>query len=215
MSFDPKAKCDSAFKRTILMRCYDTLSRAGFRRIRKESVDWPLGGGLNAWVGLNTGLYIDRLDINPFVGVHVEPIEKMWHEIEAIPYPGRYGPSATYAVHIGEISEAADLPAFAFTPWQSEDFVSMEIERLANLFATVGIKYARSLADYEVLLPLLAKRAPMLGTYPQRVACCLYLMGRFGDANRFVMELPPSDHASLGSFIPRFVERLGIELSGS
>ena len=51
----------------------------------------------------------------------------------------------------------------------------------------IGMSYARSIADYDTLLPLLKSRVNMLGGYPERVACCLYLMGRFADAREFAV----------------------------
>jgi hypothetical protein len=53
-------KCDSAFKKVIMLQCYDALERAGFTRYRKEGVDWPLYDGFHAWLGLNTAIHHDR-----------------------------------------------------------------------------------------------------------------------------------------------------------
>ena len=211
MSAANAAKCDSAFKQVILNRCYDALARVGFRRLRKETVDWPLTDGFNAWVGLNSGLYPDRLEINPFVGIHAVPIEKMWLGLEGKPYPGRYGPSATFAVHMGELDGGSNQPAFVFTPTQSEHFVSAELDRLACLYATIGVGFARTISDYQSLLSPLLKRAPMLGGFPQRVACCLFLMDRRDDANRFIHGLSSGDKGSLAGFIQPFLDQMRSE----
>ena len=213
MSAHTAAKCDSAFKHVIMTGCYDALARVGFQRRRKELVDWPLADGFNAWVGLNTGLYADRLEINPFVGIHAAPIEKMWLGLEGKPYPGRYGPFATFAVHMGELDAGANQPAFVFTPSQSERFINTEVDRLAGLYAGIGVGFARSISDYERLLPPLLKRAPTLGGFPQRVACCLFLMDKRDDARRFIDGLSSSDKGNLAGFIPPFLERLRCESS--
>jgi hypothetical protein len=204
--------CDSAFKKRILLKCYDALERVGFYRYRKEGVDWPLHNGFHAWLGLNTGLYRDRLDVNPFVGIHVVQIAKLYNGLDKGRYQTKYSRGvATYAVHMGELAGAEDEPAFAFTPQQSKGFVEAEVDRLANLYATVGLDFARSLASYESLLPLLMDRVPMLGGYPQRVASCLYLMGRKVEARQFVEGFSPRHREYLEGFAVPFLAKLAAE----
>jgi hypothetical protein len=181
-------RCDSAFKKRVLLKCYDALEAVGYSRHRKAEVDWPLAGGFHGWVGLNTGLHKDRLNINPFVGIHSMPIHKLWYRLAGQSYPGRYGRTATYALHMGELDGAKDEPAFAFSPVQSEGFIDSEIERLAALYATVGMDYARSIASYDALLPLFAEMLGRLGGYPEKYACCLYLMGRKAEAQTYIKE---------------------------
>jgi hypothetical protein len=179
-------RCDSAFKKRILLKCYDALEVVGYTRYRKAEVDWPLDDGFHGWAGLNTGLYSDRLSINPFVGIHSVPIEKM-HEMKGGKYPSKYRrTTATYAVHIGELDGAKDEIAFVFGPQQSEGFIDSEVKRLATLYATVGMDYARSIASYDVLLPLFEERLDRLGGYPESYASCLYLMGRKAEARAYV-----------------------------
>ena len=205
-------KCDAAFKQSIILKCYDELERVGFTRFRKESVDWPLHNGFHSWVGLNTGLDRDRLCIEPFTGVHVVPLDRLWESIQVGKWPGKYSRSvATYAVHMGELDSAKDEPAFAFTPQQSKGFVDSEVHRLANLYATVGLDFARSLASYESLLPLLIDRVPMLGGYPQRVASCLYLMNRRAEARQFVEEFLSSNRDIFEGFALPFLAKLEAE----
>lgn len=205
-------RCDSAFKKDIMLQCYDALEGAGFTRYRKEGVDWPLHDGFHAWVGLNTGLYPERLNIEPFVGIHVVPLDKLWESLQVGKWPGKYSRStATYAVHMGELEGADDAPAFAFTPQQSKGFVEAEVDRLANLYVTVGLDFARSLASYESLLPLLMDRVPMLGGYPQRVASCLYLMDRKPEARQFVEEFLPTERDVFEGFALPFLAKLDAE----
>ena len=171
------ARCDAAFKKAVLLACYDALAGVGFSRFRKEAVDWPLGGGFHCWVGLNTGLERTYLEINPFVGVHVVPIMKFYTRLEGRNYSRSV---ATYALHMGELTP--DEPAFRFIP---DAEIGEEAARLARLYAGAGLAYARSIATYENLLPLLRERVEMLGAYPERVACCLYLMGRKDESRAF------------------------------
>jgi hypothetical protein len=189
---------NAEFKRTILLASYEALEREGFTRFRKEDVDRPINEGFHCWVGLNTGLYPDHVAISPFVGVHAPPMMKLAAQLEAEKYNRGY---ATYAVHMGEI--APNENAFHFT--RSTD-IAAEAKRLARLYASVGLSYAQSIADYSTLLPLLEERAPRLGGYPQRVACCLYLMGRIDDAQRYASTLLPNRY--LASFAASFLEMI-------
>ncbi|WP_457097719.1 hypothetical protein [Lysobacter sp. P5_B9] len=178
-------KCDAAYKREVLLKCYEALEAAGFTRYQKENVDRPLGSGFHCWVGLNSGLDMEYVDINPFVGMHVVPIMKLYTGLEGRKYNRNI---ATYAVHMGVL--APHEPVFHFT---RQTDIEAEAARLAHLYSTVGLRYAQSIASYEQLLPLLEERVPMLGGYPERVAACLYLMDRKEDAISFV-ELFLKDH---------------------
>ena len=203
-------RCDAAFKKAILLKCYDALERHGFTRYRKEAVDWPLHDGFHAWVGVNTGLHPDRVNVNPFVGVHVVPIEKFWTSLTVGRWPAKYDrESATYAIHMGELGEALGHErAFASGPQQSEEFIESECERLARLYATVGLDYARSIASYEALLPLLQRRVNSLGAYPERYASCLYLMGRKAEAREFVEGFLSRSREYFEGFAIPFLEKL-------
>jgi hypothetical protein len=179
-------RCDTAFKKRILVKCYNALEAAGFTRYRKTEVDWPFIDGFHGWVGLNNALYSDRFCIEPFVGVHSVCIHKLWYELEGNSYPSRYGRTATYAIHMGELDGVKDEIAFVFGPQQSEGFIDSEVARLAKLYATFGMDYARSIASYDVLLPLFEEELDTLGGYPERYASCLYLMGRKDEARAYV-----------------------------
>jgi hypothetical protein len=198
-------RCDSKFKSAIVLACCDALQQEGFTRFRKENVDWPLDNGFHCWVGLNTGLYPEFVEINPFVGVHVVQIEKLWGKLEqGSKYACKYSrSSATYARHMGEF--APDVPAFQFT--RSTD-VASEARRLAQLYATVGLEFAKVIADYESLLPLLKQRIDMLGAYPERYASCLYLMGRKGEAHAFVENFLPMHRDYFEGFAIPFLKML-------
>jgi len=179
-------QCDAEFKKAVRLKCFDAFEAAGFTRFRKEGVDWPLHDGFHAWVGLNTALYPDRVDITPNVGVHVVPIEKLC-ALRGGKYPYKYDRRvATYAINIGTLEAAGDERAFVFGPQQSDAFIDAECKRLARIYATAGLDYARSIANYETLLPLFQENIESLGLYPERVASCLYLMARKQEAREFV-----------------------------
>lgn len=205
------SRCNAAFKKDIRLKCYDALERNGFTRFAKEGVDWPLDGGFHCWVGLNTGLYSDRVEINPFVGVHVVPIAKLRAALEGCKYDRGI---ATYAIPMGEILSVRNERAFAFTPEQSDSFVASEAQRLAGLYANAGLAYARSIASYEALLPLLEGRVEMLGGYPERVACCLYLMGEIGRARAFVGGFLAREPDYFDSFAGPFLSMIDAEEVG-
>lgn len=201
------APCNAAFKKAIRLKCYDALEREGFTRFAKEGVDWPLREGFHCWVGLNTGLYPDRVEINPFVGVHVVPLAKL-----RVLGGGKYDRRiATYAIHMGELPGARDEQAFAFTTKQSDTFIAAEIQRLARLYAMVGLNYARSIASYEALLPLLKGRLHMLGGYPENVACCLFLMNRVSEAYTFVQDFLAQEPGYFRSFAVPFLDMIESE----
>lgn len=196
-----------------MLKVYDAFEAAGFTRFRKEDVDWPLHDGFHAWVGLNTGLYPDRVDIVPNVGIHVVPIQKLC-SLKAGKYPWKYSRSnASYAINIGTLEAAGDERAFAFGPQQSEAFIDTECKRLAHIYATVGLDYARSIASYEALLPLLQENVDSLGGYPERVASCLYLMGRRREARAFVTDFLARHRDYFEGFANPFLEMLDKEES--
>ncbi len=198
-------RCNAAFKKRILLQCYDALETMGFTRYRKEDVDWPIHDGFHLWVGLNTGLHPDRLNINPFVGIHVVPLDRLIDKLEGSKYSRS---TATYAIHMGELEAAEDEQAFAFGPQQSEGFILSECERLAQLYATAGLDYAKSIASYETLLPLLEGRVEMLGGYPERVATCLYLTGRKSESRKFTEDFLKGKHDYFKGFAVPFLQML-------
>lgn len=196
--------CDAAFKQRIREMCYDALEANGFQRFQKEGVDWPINNNFNCWVGLNTGLYPDKLKINPFVGVHVKAIAKL-KALCGRKYDRRV---ATYAVNMGELDRAKDEIGFCFTLFQSDELIKSECDRLALLYKTIGLEYAKSIATYENLLPLLKARVPMLGGYPESFACCLYLMGRGQEAGEFVEKFRVKEPSYFKDFSAAFLSIL-------
>jgi hypothetical protein len=197
-------RCDAAFKQIVLLRCYDALAAAGFTRFKKEAVDWPLDAGFSCWVGLSTGISPDYVEICPMVGVQVAPIDRLWKRLTTGKYGGKYSRDvATYGVPMGSL--AGGESSFKFFPRMD---LSAQAARLAHEYATTGLAFARSIASYDLLLPLLKERAPIGGGYPQRVACCLYLMGRYAEARTWIEEFPPQRSEYLESFSIPFLQML-------
>ncbi len=195
--------CDAKFKQHVLLKCFEALAAIGFIRYRKEDVDWPLEGGFHCWVGLNTGLYDERVEINPFIGIHVVPIMRLCTSLEGRKYSRSV---STYSLHMGDVSPREQAIEFA-----RETDVEMQAARLAQLYLHVGLPYAKSIASYELLLPLLQERVPMLGGYPERVASCLYLMGRKEEAliftEDFMIKEPDYFKCFANPFLKMLIDR--------
>jgi len=113
--------------------------------------------------------------------------------------------TATYALHMGNL--APKEPLVRFTP-QAD--VAAEASRLARLYADVGLSYALSIGSYDRLLPLLRERVSMLGAYPERVASCLYLMGRKEEARSFVEGFLQDNPDYFEGFAVPFLKMLGV-----
>ena len=195
---------DVTYKQLVWQHCYDALTEVGFTRFRKEGVDWPFGNGFHCWVGLNTAIELEYVEINPFVGVHVVSIEKLWSSLKTGKYPGKYSRStATYAVHMGELVPKERV--FRFT---RETDIATEAARLARFYVNVGLPYAESMASYERVLPLLQSRISRLGAYPERVASCLYMMDRKEEARAFVEDFVKQHRDYFEGFAVPFLKLL-------
>lgn len=193
-------RISAAYKSVVLRCCYDALVEAGFTRFRKEAVDWPLRNDFHCWVGLNTTIDPEYVEINPFVGVHAVPLMKFYTELEGRKYSRGI---ATFAIHMGELVPKERV--FRFTP--QADAVT-EAMRLARLYVGVGLPYAQSMASYELLLPLLQQRVLRLGGYPERVASCLYLMDRKNEARTFVEGFLRQQPSYFSGFAEQFLKLL-------
>lgn len=194
------SRCDVEFKKKVVMACCDALTREGFNRFRKEHVDWPFNENFHCWVGLNTGLYTDCVEISPFVGIHAVKIMQLHMSIVGRSYSRS---TTTYARHMGEL--APNVPRFSF--YKTTD-IEHEAGRLARLYATVGLEFAKAIGDYESISSLLKQRVDMLGSYPERYACCLYLMGKSDDARVFVINFLSSHELYFDNFSKLFLRFL-------
>lgn len=192
--------CDAKFKQQVLIKCYEALAAVGFISFKRENVDWPIDADFHCWVGLNTGLFTEYIQINPFVGIHAVSLEKFWAPLKLRKYSRSV---ATYSLNIGLI--APKEKAFIFN--RTTD-IEKEAARLAQLYLDVGLPYAKTIASYESLLPLLKQRIDMLGGYPESVASCLYLMGKKEDAKIFTENFLAKEKKYFESFAIPFLQRI-------
>jgi hypothetical protein len=198
----------SRFRKGVIRACCEALARLGFDHYRMYDVDLPFDEKFHCWVGLNSGLYDQHVEVSPFVGIHAVHVNKL-----ASLGRQKYDRSvATYAVHLGTLDCARDENAFFFRPEWSDAVLESEARRLAHLYATCGVEFARGIASYEALLPLLEERVPWLGGYPERVAACLYLMGRRERAREFTKTFMASKPGSFERFAHPFLAMLSAEL---
>jgi hypothetical protein len=180
------------------------LKEAGFTEYRRNAVDHDLENGFRCWVGLNCGQSRNSVQINPFVGVHSVPIEKLWTGLKAGKYPGKCSRGvATVARHMGELQP--DEAVFRFD--QRTDLIA-ESRRLAMSYCSVGLPFARSIATYSALLPMLQQRVETLGAYPERLASCLILLGRQEEVLAFVHDFAARHHDYFEGFAAPFIERI-------
>ena len=206
--------CDGPFKKRIQLECYGALERHGFSRFRSMGVDYPIHEGFHCWVGLNAALFPDRVEMAPNVGLHVPPIERMICALDKGAYARKYDRGvATYSLNIGELDSIRDERAFAFSPEQSDAFISAECERLASIYEFHGLKYARSIASFQSLAPLLEEQVGSLGGNPERFAVCLYMLGRKVEAEDFLDAFPEDLKPYIEGFSIPFVKMIESERS--
>jgi len=195
----------AAFQRDVRMACCDELARRGFARYRRDGADWPLQqSGFHLWVGLNTGLYNDKVVMSLFWGLHVVPLEKLLSKLKGGVV--RYDRGvATYSVNSAEIVPHRPLEFF---PNRNNDAT---ISYLANLCVVHGIPFAETISSYEALLPLVRARQERFGGYPQTVTAMLFLMGKPEEAKSYIKKFV-NDHKDnahiLGDFKNAFFAML-------
>jgi len=200
-------KGGAEFRKSVIKKCCEELANLGFDRYRMYNCDLQLDGNFHCWVGLNTGLHTTSMEIGPFVGIHAVEVDKL-AALDGIKYLRSV---ATYAVHLGTLDCAKEERAFFFQPEWSEAILTSEARRLAQLYASCGVQFARSIASYDALLPLLEERLSWLGGYPERVAACLYLMGRKDCAREFTQSFLAAKPAYFERFARPFLNLLSGE----
>ncbi|WP_367346183.1 hypothetical protein [Stenotrophomonas bentonitica] len=164
-------------------------------------MDWPITEGFHCWVGLNSSVDRDWLDVNPFVGIHVVPIMKFYTTLEGRKYARNV---ATYAAHLGTLKP--DVAVFWFSKDRDN---SAEFDRMASLYRDSGLDFAISVSTFDLLLPLLKKRVTSLGGYPERYASCLHLMGRTKESISFVESFSNSEPDYFREFSRRYLDKYG------
>lgn len=163
--------------KSIENSCAAALSQVGVK-VKSGTGTLPIGNAFSGWVGLNSGRHKGFIRINPFVGVHCQQIMKLVASASG----KKYRPSelATFSIYLGEL--CPEVSQFVFN---DGDDSTKEAERLASTIEEFGFPYMRKIASYDALLPLLEKRVPTLGGYPQRYAAALYLSGKIDMALEF------------------------------
>jgi hypothetical protein len=189
------------FKADVVRECCAALESEGFIQYRRGNVDLPLTANFHCWVGLNTRLTPEFVDINPFIGLHSVDIEKLWTSIKTGKYKTKYDRGlATYSVHFGTL--LPNEPIFRFS---IPSDIGRDARRLAKIYAKEGVEFSRSIASYESLLPYLLERAPSLGGFPERVASCLYFMNRYDEAEEFITKVMTSQSDYFEGFATSFL----------
>ncbi len=125
-----------------------------------------------AWVGLNRGVHNDFIRINPNIGVHCQPIQRLVCELSLERYQeGRF---ATVSFALG-VATPAGTPEFIFRTLED---LRPEAERLASLLVDHGLPYLKQFVGYESLMSEIREFIPNLGGYPEKYAALMYLSGR-------------------------------------
>jgi hypothetical protein len=194
-------KANAAFARSITLAICDELVAHGFTKFQKDQVDFPLSDGFHCWVGLNRGLYRDSVSYCPNVGIHHTILERFYYELRDHPKYKYNRGTATYAIPIGGL-----IPNYSEPVFYPDVDIGKEAKRCAQMYVDYGLPYARSISTWDALVPLLKERVPMMGGYPQSVACALFLQEKYEEALAFMTEceFEHSRHANL--FIVEFTK---------
>lgn len=163
----------SEFKKSVLQACDNAFKTAGFKVPRKNCIIYPINDDFFAWVGLNTAANDGVIKINPFVGVHCHPIAETKAKLLETKY--QLGATASYAVHLSTLSSAATEFVFDYT---NQPDCEREIQRMLNVVTEFGLHYAKQIASYPALIPLLEEKVTMLGGFPESYALALHFDGQ-------------------------------------
>ena len=149
--------------------------------------------------------------VEPLVGLHSIAIERLWTSLKTGPY------RAPYRRDIATVT-APLLPMAASSPpllFENNRRDKDSIRRLIALYHNVGLGFARGIARHEALEPILRQRARTLAGNPERLAACLYLMGRVGEASAFVESFRSERPTYFEGFAAPFLALLGRRHDGA
>jgi hypothetical protein len=169
-----------------LAACYRALARSGFIRHAPDALDWPLSPSFHVWLGLHARRVAatdpDLVEVEPWIGIHAVTVERLWTRLKVGPYRSTYRRHvATFAVPLLPLGSEAE-PCLLSAAVADRAVLS----RLVDLCRRVGLPFALSIASLDALAPLLEDRTEALGGNPERLASMLLLMGRDGEARRFI-----------------------------
>ncbi|MCC5641176.1 hypothetical protein LC593_36305 [Nostoc sp. CHAB 5844] len=180
------------------------LEYLGQKKIGSGRAVVDIGDGFYSWSGLICAVKNDRVELTANVGVHVAPIEMMWTKLKTGRHVTAYSRGiATYAVPIASLRPGIILVYRAELRHASE-----VVSKVAENINTVGLEFARSIGNYDALLPYLQGRLKMLGAYPEKAACCLLLMNRPAEAYDFVNEFNSKNPDYFEGFYYNFINLL-------
>ena len=177
---------DRAFLKKVDDACEAALVEIGFKRPRRGTIYLEIKSDFLGWVGLNVGNHGDLVRINPNIGIHCKPAEKLWRDLVAdrsCPYKKGY--LATYALPLGT-QTPQDIDAIVFFTGASTD---REARRLSMLIGEYGTPWMIEHASYGALIPLVEERFADLPNYPQRLAAMYYLAGQTEKAVKFTHDV--------------------------
>src|SRR5690606_15085843 len=138
------------------------------------------------WVGLNIGNHGEWVRVNPNIGIHCVPVEKLWRDLvgdKSRPY--KRGEFATVSVPLGMLCPD-NIDAVEFT---IRGPLEGEARRLAMLIGEYGVPWMVENASYEALVPLLEAQFSHLPNYPERLAGAYYYAGNYEKARAFAHDV--------------------------
>jgi len=124
----------------------DRMTAAGWRKRSGDIYTLPLDEGFHAWLGLNTATTYHPLKVNPVVGLHYEPLERLLAELRGTK-PALA--TATLSTPVGYLT-----PDNRFLQLEiaADDQAGPAAERLHQLVSDYGLPFARRFAAVDALL---------------------------------------------------------------
>jgi hypothetical protein len=181
--------------------CYRSLARCGFLRYERWSIDWPFDQHFHCWVRINVREAGRICVVEPMIGIHAAYIERGWTALKV----GRY--RSVYRRDLATVAWSLLPVAGLSRPLTIRRYEAGEadVDDLVDLYRGVGLDFARGMAAYEALAPMLRERVGSLGGNPERFAFCLHLLDRRDEATAFVSEFARTRPAYFEGFAEPFL----------
>lgn len=186
----------------ILTAITEELIRLGHKRYSKRVVAIDFGDGFFSWLGVP----LSRINQTSFevyvnVGIHAENLNRMFVSLRSDKNINYSRSVTTYAIPIEMLDGVGKLDHII----RLDNYLDKSKE-FAVMIAENGIKFSRSIANYETLLPLLKGRLNMHGGYPEFFACCLFFLNRLDEAKQFVEDFNRRSPGYFGAFFANFMK---------
>lgn len=160
--------------------CVTALSNLG-ATVKYSTLMLPLDSNYFGWIGLNRGVHDDFVRINPNIGVHCTPVERLIALARKEKYQkGRF---PTVSDPLGLI--CPHVLEFIFV---SSTDLAPEADRLAATIRDYGLPHLQGLTNYDSLLTQLKERISSFGGAPERYSTALFLSGDKEGALHFLDE---------------------------